>query len=214
MGIYQSFTNCKYFQIEGSYMQCIGCDMVECPKYKRIIYSEKNDPVNRPAHYTDGKIEVIEYIEDKKLGFCLGNAIKYISRAGKKDPTKEVEDLKKAIWYIDRRIKEITISKPTVITLCGSTKFKKEFEKVQKQLTLKGYIVISVGLFGHCGDKEAFEGLNKKMLDDLHKRKIDLSDEIFVINKNGYIGDSTKSEIDYALKTGKKIRYMEGVDNK
>lgn len=65
------------------------------------------DPVNCPAHYTDGKIEVIDYIEDKKLGFCLGNAIKYISRAGKKDPTKEVEDLNKAIWYIKRRIKEI-----------------------------------------------------------------------------------------------------------
>ena len=65
------------------------------------------DPVNRPAHYTDGKIEVIEYIEDKGLGFCLGNAIKYISRAGKKYKDKEVEDLKKAIWYIERRIKEL-----------------------------------------------------------------------------------------------------------
>lgn len=65
------------------------------------------DPVNRPAHYTDGKIEVIEYIEDKKLGFCLGNAIKYISRAGKKDPDKEIEDLNKAKWYIERRIKEL-----------------------------------------------------------------------------------------------------------
>lgn len=69
------------------------------------------DVVNSPAHYTDGKIEVIEYIEDKKLGFCLGNAIKYISRAGKKDPTKEVEDLKKARWYIERRIKELTEGK-------------------------------------------------------------------------------------------------------
>lgn len=66
-----------------------------------------NDPVNKPSHYTDGKIEVIDYIEDKKLGFCLGNAIKYISRAGKKDPTKEIEDLKKAKWYIERRIKEL-----------------------------------------------------------------------------------------------------------
>lgn len=66
-----------------------------------------NDNVNRPAHYTDGKIEVIEFIEDKKLGFCLGNAIKYISRAGKKDPTKEVEDLQKAKWYIERRIKQL-----------------------------------------------------------------------------------------------------------
>lgn len=65
------------------------------------------DPVNRPAHYTDGKIEVIEFIEDKKLGFCLGNAVKYIARAGKKDPTKEIEDLNKARWYIERRIKEL-----------------------------------------------------------------------------------------------------------
>ena len=69
--------------------------------------ADETDPVNSPAHYNDGKIEVIDYIEDKKLGFCLGNAIKYISRAGKKDPTKEVEDLKKAIWYVERRIKEI-----------------------------------------------------------------------------------------------------------
>lgn len=67
----------------------------------------EHDPVNRPSHYTDGKIEVIEYIEDKKLGFCLGNAVKYISRAGKKDPDKEIEDLSKAIWYVNRRIKEL-----------------------------------------------------------------------------------------------------------
>lgn len=65
------------------------------------------DPVNRPAHYTDGKIEVIDFIEDKNLGFCLGNAVKYIARAGKKNPDKEVEDLKKASWYINRRIKEL-----------------------------------------------------------------------------------------------------------
>lgn len=66
-----------------------------------------NDPVNHPSHYTDGKIEVIDFIEDKKLGFCLGNAVKYISRAGKKDKDKEIEDLKKAMWYIERRIKQL-----------------------------------------------------------------------------------------------------------
>lgn len=64
----------------------------------------ENDPVNRPAHYTDGRIEVIDFIEDKKLDFHLGNAVKYISRAGKKDPAKFVEDLQKAIWYINRAI--------------------------------------------------------------------------------------------------------------
>lgn len=67
-----------------------------------------NDMVNHPAHYTDGNIEVIDFIEDKNLGFCLGNAVKYIARAGKKDPDKEVEDLQKAVWYINRRIKEIS----------------------------------------------------------------------------------------------------------
>ena len=63
-----------------------------------------NDVVNHPAHYTDGKIEVIEFIEDKGLNFHRGNAVKYISRAGKKDPAKEIEDLKKAIWYLNREI--------------------------------------------------------------------------------------------------------------
>lgn len=68
--------------------------------------SEKitNDSVNHPSHYASGKIEVIDFIEDKELGFHLGNAIKYISRAGKKDPDKTIEDLKKAIWYINRQI--------------------------------------------------------------------------------------------------------------
>ena len=68
---------------------------------------QKFDIINRPAHYTDSKIEVIDYIEDKKLGYCLGNVVKYISRAGKKDKNKEIEDLRKAYWYLDRRIKEL-----------------------------------------------------------------------------------------------------------
>lgn len=103
--IEKDFKQCPYFQ-NGINInaECILCDNPICPKGKRFNIA---DPVNRPAHYTDGKIEVIEYIEDKKLGFCLGNAIKYISRAGKKDPTKEIEDLNKAKWYIKRRIKEL-----------------------------------------------------------------------------------------------------------
>lgn len=63
-----------------------------------------HDPVHHPSHYTDGKIEVIDFIEDKKLGFALGNAVKYIARAGKKDPSKKVEDLQKAAWYIQREL--------------------------------------------------------------------------------------------------------------
>ena len=65
------------------------------------------DAVNHPAHYNDGNIEVIDYIEDKNLNFNLGNAVKYISRAGKKDKNKEVEDLEKASFYINREISRL-----------------------------------------------------------------------------------------------------------
>lgn len=96
-----------------------------------------------------------------------------------------------------------------VITLCGSTKFKDEFMEVQKNLTLDGYIVISVGCFGHSGD--VFTEEQKEMLDDMHKRKIDMADEIFVINVGGYIGSSTKSEVEYAKSKGIQIRYYESI---
>lgn len=96
-----------------------------------------------------------------------------------------------------------------VVTLCGSTKFKDEFINMQKTLTLQGKIVISVGMFGHSGDHEVWEDGVKEMLDDMHKRKIDMADEIFVINKNGYIGSSTKSEIAYAEAAGKIVKYLE-----
>ncbi len=103
-----------------------------------------------------------------------------------------------------------------VVTLCGSTKFKKEFMEVQKKLTLEGNIVISVGLFGHSGDEEVWENMDegtltktKEMLDDMHKRKIDMADSIYVINVGGYIGESTGSEIEYARNHGKIIKYYE-----
>jgi len=95
-----------------------------------------------------------------------------------------------------------------VITLCGSTKFKNEFIAIQKRLTLEGNIVISVGLFGHSGDEEVWSEDTKIMLDDMHKRKIDMADEIFVINVGGYIGESTRSEIEYAMMMGKPVMYL------
>ena len=113
------------------------------------------------------------------------------------------------------------VGKYKVITLCGSTRFKDAFMEAQKKLTLEGNIVISVGLFGHSGDSEVWEGMSedtltqtKLMLDDMHKRKIDMADEIFVINVGGYIGTSTKSEIDYANATGKIVRYLEDNEQK
>lgn len=112
------------------------------------------------------------------------------------------------------------IDKYPVITLCGSTRLKDEFMEAQKRLTLEGNIVISVGLFGHAGDSEVWENMDegtltktKEMLDDMHKRKIDMADEIYVINVGGYIGSSTRSESEYAKSTGKMVRYLEDPNN-
>lgn len=96
-----------------------------------------------------------------------------------------------------------------IVTLCGSTRFKEQFLDAQKQLTLEGYIVISVGLFGHSGDDDVWKPGVKEMLDDMHLRMIDMADDIFVINVGGYIGESTRREISYAEQTGKNIKYLE-----
>ena len=101
------------------------------------------------------------------------------------------------------------VGKYPVITLCGSTRFKEQFLEAQKRLTLEGNIVISVGLFGHFGDEEVWTEGTKAMLDDMHKRKIDMADAIYVINVDGYIGESTRSEIEYAKKNGKEVLYLE-----
>lgn len=68
---------------------------------------EEFDVVNHPSHYTDGGIETIDFIDAKGLSYCLGNAVKYISRAGKKDPSKTIEDLQKAVWYLEHEIKRL-----------------------------------------------------------------------------------------------------------
>ena len=101
------------------------------------------------------------------------------------------------------------IDKYPVITLCGSTRFKDQFLEAQKRLTLAGNIVISVGLFGHSGDDEVWTPGTKEMLDDMHKRKIDMADGIYVINVGGYIGQSTRSEIEYAISQGKSVEFLE-----
>lgn len=98
-----------------------------------------------------------------------------------------------------------------VITLCGSSKFKEDFIRVEEELSLLGNIVISLGLFGHADGK--FETVItpevKEMLDKAHRAKIDMCDAIYVINKDGYIGESTRGEIEYAKENGKRIIYME-----
>lgn len=93
------------------------------------------------------------------------------------------------------------------ITLCGSTKFKREFQAVNKHLSLEGYVVYSVALFGHA-DNESLTTDQKVSLDIVHKKKIDNSDSIFVIDVDKYIGESTRNEIEYAKANGKQVKYL------
>ena len=97
-------------------------------------------------------------------------------------------------------------NKYKIITLCGSVRFKEEFLKTQEELTLDGNIVLTPNFFTKKLD------MNKEfktMLDEMHRQKIDMSDEIYVINLGKYIGESTKSEIEYAKSKGKDVVYLE-----
>ncbi len=98
--------------------------------------------------------------------------------------------------------------KEQIITLCGSTKFKEKFEYHNKRLSLLGKVVFSVACFGHA-DNLDLPIIDKMTLDEVHLKKIDLSEAIYVINFRGYIGVSTKREIEYAKKEGKRIYYLE-----
>lgn len=96
-----------------------------------------------------------------------------------------------------------------IITLCGSTRFKEQYDQMNKELTLKGHIVLACGEYGHYEPISATPEVIK-MLTKLHFQKIDISDAIFVINQGGYIGKSTQAEIKYAIKNKKQVIYMEG----
>lgn len=101
-------------------------------------------------------------------------------------------------------------NKYNIITLCGSIKFKTEFLKVQEELVLNGNIVFIPNFFSNANVE--INSKIKKMLDEMHRQKIDMSDEIYVINVGGYIGESTKSEIEYAKIKNKKISYLENIN--
>lgn len=105
---------------------------------------------------------------------------------------------------------------PKIVCLCGSTRFYEQFQKSNYEETMAGRIVLSVGFFLHSSEESHGEAVacteaQKIQLDDLHKRKIDLADEVLVLNVGGYVGESTRSEIEYARRLGMPIRYLEAV---
>lgn len=120
------------------------------------------------------------------------------------------------IWVdgkqISRRSIILNTDFPKIVCLCGSTKFKQAFIDANFRLSRSGVIVLTVGWFSHA-DGEVWEPTpeEKAGFDELHKRKIDLADEVFVLNVGGYIGSSTRSEIDYAVATKKPVSYLEPV---
>lgn len=107
----------------------------------------------------------------------------------------------------EKDIGDEKMNKYTIVTLCGPIKFKSEFMRVKEELTLNGNIVFTPNFLSGLKVEENTE--IKKMLEEMHKQKIDMSDEIYVINLGGYIGESTKAEIEYAKANGKKICYLE-----
>ncbi len=140
------------------------------------------------------------------------------------EATDEAKQLIKRCLATEARVEELERSppadtvrllpaKPQVVTLCGSTRFMEAFFDEGFRLTLEGVIVLSIGVCKHAEHHgaEALGGDVCERLDELHWRKIDLSDEILVLNVGGYIGDSTRAEIEYAKRTGKPVRYLEAL---
>jgi hypothetical protein len=126
------------------------------------------------------------------------------------DTIKEYNPTARNVWAA---LDEVFAGRPKVVTLCGSTRFKDEINAANARLTMEGNLVISLGVFGHTDMPDhdwSTSGTEvKQMLDELHKRKIDLADEILVINVGGYIGESTRSEIRYAESVGVPVTYLE-----
>lgn len=112
-----------------------------------------------------------------------------------------------------RRTITLPESFPSIVCLCGSTRFHKEFHEVNLRMTLEGIIVLSIGVNTKSDSDLLLAGEiteeDKVRLDALHKRKIDLADYIFVLNVGGYVGSSTRSEIAYARTIGKPVLWLE-----
>ena len=95
-----------------------------------------------------------------------------------------------------------------VVAICGSTRFREEIAAVNRELTLAGYIVLAPGVFVHAGDE--ISDADKARLDRLHRAKIDLASWVYVVNPGGYVGDSTRREIQYATSIGKQVWFLDG----
>lgn len=121
--------------------------------------------------------------------------------------THPPEDWLPALMQARKRADNLAGDAPQIVCLCGSTRFKTEFEDANRRLTREGLIVLAPGVYEHAGDPITEE--EKQRLDLLHRDKIDLAHQVVVINPGGYIGDSTRREIEYAKHTCTPVLYIE-----
>jgi hypothetical protein len=110
------------------------------------------------------------------------------------------------------------MDRPMIVCLCGSTRFYEAFQRANYEETMAGRIVLSVGFYPHSAKQAHGEAVGctpeqKEALDRLHLQKIDLADEILVLNVGGYIGESTLREIRHAMRTGKRVRWLDAITN-
>lgn len=128
------------------------------------------------------------------------------------DRLEEICNAEREGWYV-----VLPEECPEIVCLCGSTRFYDAFQKANYEFTMQGKIVLSVGFYPHSTEQAHGQAIGctpeqKVALDELHKRKIDLADRIHVLNVGGYVGESTRSEIDYAVAHGKTVSYLEAAE--
>jgi len=158
-----------------------------------------------------------EELENWKVSFAGADEERYKIRKELAEKENQIKDYLKICQDKDKnlaRLKDVDVERPRIVCLCGSTRFMQEFFDAGWIFTLKGYIVLSVGVCKHA-EHHGGEALGQEVadkLDVLHLRKIDLADEVFVLNVGGYIGKSTAKEIAYAKSKDKPILYLESLD--
>jgi len=187
--------------LEAERVQLIAIDKSKTERVREL--EEKRQKVSRQSL-------LITQERNKKIGGLeaqLTTAKEALGEIAQAGGGRYLDIASEALTKLDGKDEEpCQVSAPKIVTLCGSTKFKVEFLEAQKRLTLEGWIVLSVGMFGHA-DNEDIASETKEMLDKLHLGKIDISSRVHFINKDGYIGDSTRRELDYSKQEGKSITY-------
>ena len=161
------------------------------------ICGPRKEAITEP-YVTSAKIIKIDAGEDHTINVTWSDGREYAVKLPTDNAKHKNDPRPKTIQELTKELRDVTGKKYPVITLCGSTKFKEAFMHVQKELTLAGNIVISIGAFGHSGDYVVFGENNKVMLDEMQLEKINMSDAIFVIDKDNRIGTRTYDEIRYA----------------